>query len=54
MEAEEWEAWLKRDHSWPDNCRMAYECGLKAQGWRDAARSLRQPYNVRLEREAYG
>ena len=43
-------AWLARD-LYPDNAFMAATCALKAQTWEDAARSLRQPYQIRIERE---
>jgi len=46
--ADDWKA--KDAH--PDNMHMAMVCALKAATWRDAARSLRQPYGIRIEREA--
>lgn len=46
--ADEWKA--KDAH--PSNMHMSLVCALKAETWREAARSLRQPYGVRIEREA--
>ena len=44
--ADDWRA--KDAH--PSNMHMALVCSLKAEVWRDAARSLRQPYQIRIER----
>ncbi len=46
--------WIKNgDKSGSDNFLKAAEIALKVQFYKDAARQLRQPYYMRLERESY-
>lgn len=47
--AENIQGWQKSCH--PDSLHMATVCAIKSATWREAARSLRQPYRVRIERE---
>lgn len=47
--ANEW--WARPPHQ--DNAHMVTVCLLKAATWREAARSLRQPKALSLEREEY-
>lgn len=44
------ERWRTMEPS-AETMNMAQVCFLKAEAWSDAARSLRQPYFARLERE---
>lgn len=46
------EGWLKNP-LWYENTRRASEIAIRVQTWREAARSLRQPYYARTER-GYG
>ena len=45
------ESWRTMEPS-AETMNMAQVCFLKADTWAEAARSLRQPYQVRMERAA--